>query len=180
MLRTSFPNSRVNQVLLSHRLHPHIPSPTLLKSTSRQSTILTKVMGTRVRNPCRVWRSLLKERTMNLWTTSINLLNLKTEIATNRPHLHQSLRSPVPAPPLCVPSSMRSNSAMIRQSYTSSCSQGFKNTSHCILDDRERLEPFLYTFILTHSTFTFNPRQVLNCTVGRDLYNKWQSCHEWS
>jgi len=30
-------------------------------------------------------------------------------------------------------------------------------TSHRTLDDRERLEPFLYYSILTHSTFTFDP-----------------------
>jgi hypothetical protein len=48
-------------------------------------------------------------------------------------------------------------------------------TSHRFLDDRERLEPFLYPSITNHSTFTFDARQVLNRTVGRDVYDEWQS-----
>jgi hypothetical protein len=47
-------------------------------------------------------------------------------------------------------------------------------TSHRILDDREQLEPFIYPSILSHSTFTFDARQVLNRMVGRDVYDEWK------
>src|SRR5256885_9227958 len=134
MLRPSFSNSGVNQVLLCHLLHLHVPPPRLLERSMthqpttvtpvtwvtptllvRQSTIRTKVtpgpkgtMGTKVaraRNLCRVSSYLSKHRMMKLCTTST--VAMKPWMTS----LHCLTQRPVPAPPDCVPSSRRSRPA---------------------------------------------------------------------
>src|SRR5437764_462290 len=111
MLRPSFSNSGVNQVLLCHLLHLRVPPPTLLeRSMTHQPTTVTPVTWVAPTLPLDRMRRLPKE-------SSFEKLQQSRDVFSTR---------------------------------------DWFRTSYRILDDRERLEPFLYPSILSHSTFTFD------------------------